>query len=70
MPGEFLTIQEAADEMKVSRVKLWRWIRDGKLVAHQSGRDLREKLVRRADIEALLAPTPILPAEARKKVAA
>ena len=69
MPGEFLTIQEAADEMRISRVKLWRWIRDGKLVAHQSGRDLREKLVRREDVEALLAPTP-MPVEPAKKVAA
>jgi len=69
MPGEFLTIQEAADEMRISRVKLWRWIRDGKLVAHQSGRDLREKLVRREDVEALLAPTP-MPVESVKKVAA
>ncbi len=69
MSGEFLTIQEAADEMKISRVKIWRWIRDGKLVAHQSGRDLREKLVRREDVEALLAPTPI-PIERAKKAAA
>ncbi|MDP9470818.1 MAG: helix-turn-helix domain-containing protein [Chloroflexota bacterium] len=69
MPGDFLTIQEAADEMKISRVKIWRWIRDGKLVAHQSGRDLREKLVRREDVEGLLAPTPI-PVEQTKKAAA
>ena len=69
MPGEFLTIQEAADEMRISRVKLWRWIRDGTLVAHQSGRDLREKLVRREEVEALLAPTP-MPVESVKKVAA
>ncbi len=69
MGDDFLTMQQAADELGVSRVKLWRWIRAGKLVAHQSGRDLREKLIRRSDLEALLKPTP-MPVNNAKKAAA
>lgn len=59
MADDFLTLQQATEEFGINRVKLWRWMRDGRLVAHQSGRDLREKLVRRADVAALLEPTPI-----------
>ena len=69
MTEDFLTLQEAAEVFQVSRVKLWRWVRDGRLAAHQSGRDLREKLVRREDVAALLAPTPIV-IGAPKKAAA
>ena len=63
---EYLTLQQAADLMGVSRFKLWRLVRDGKLTAHVSERDRREKLVRRADVEALMQPRPI----ARGKAAA
>ncbi len=69
MTNDFLTLQEAADLMGVSRFKLWRLVREGKLVAHQSERDRREKLVRRADIESLLTPRPI-EADRAKKAAA
>ena len=69
MADDFITLQEAADEFGVNRVKVWRWIKGGRLVAHQSGRDLREKLVRRSDVEELLKPTPLSIGEA-KKVAA
>jgi excisionase family DNA binding protein len=69
MDSDLMTIQEAAEEFKISRVKIWRWVRDGRLTALQSGRDLREKLVRRSEVEALLAPTPIR-SGAPKKVAA
>jgi len=69
MNKDFLTLQEAADVMGVSRFKLWRLVRDGKLVAHQSERDRREKLVRRADVEAVIKPRPIA-LDPAKKVAA
>jgi len=69
MDNDFLTLQQAADEFQVNRVKLWRWIKAGRLVAHQSGRDLREKLVRRSDVEALLLPTPIRSEDAKKAAA-
>ncbi len=69
MTNDFLTLQEAADLMGVSRFKLWRLVRDGKLVAHQSERDRREKLVRRTDIEALMTPRPIEVDRAKKAAA-
>ncbi len=69
MADDYLTLREAAAEFGVNRVKLWRWIRDGHLTAHQSGRDLREKLVRRTDVATLLTPTP-LTLDTPKKLAA
>jgi hypothetical protein len=69
MADDFLSLQQAADEFGLNRVKLWRWIKAGRLVAHQSGRDQREKLVRRGDVVALLKPTPIPVGEAKKAAA-
>ena len=54
-----LTLGEAAEMFGIPRIKLWRWVKAGKLIAHQSERDLRQKLVRRADVEGLLRPRPI-----------
>lgn len=65
MPDEYLSLQEAAELMGVSRFKLWRLLKEGKLTAYQSERDRREKLVSRREVEALIRPTPIA-----KKVAA
>ena len=69
MNEEYLSLQEAADLMGVSRFKLWRLVREGKLAAHQSERDRREKLVRRADVEAVIRPRPIPSAPAKKAAA-
>lgn len=67
---EYLTLQEAAELIGVSRFKLWRLVRDGKLVAHLSERDRRERLVRRGDVEELVKPRPIdLGTDAKKAVA-
>jgi len=62
MDDEMLTLGQAAEEYGMSRQKLWRWVRAGRLVAYQGGRDLRERLVRRADLDRLFAPTPMVPA--------
>jgi excisionase family DNA binding protein len=67
MDPEYLSLQEAADLMGVSRFKIWRLVREGKLETFESERDRRERLVRRTDIEALIRPRPSDPA---KKVAA
>jgi len=57
---EYLTVQEAADNLGVSRFTVWRLIRDEELTAYQSSVDRRRKLVRRADVEALKQPKAIL----------
>ena len=64
---EFLTVQEAAQLMGVSRFTVWRRIKDGQLQAYEAGVDRRVRLVKRADIEALMRPQPI---EESKKEAA
>lgn len=56
---EFLTMSEAAALFGVSRVKLWRAAKAGRLETWQSERDRRATLVRRRDVEALLAPQPV-----------
>ena len=68
MDAEYLSLQEAADLMGVSRFKMWRLVRDGKLETFESERDRREKLVRRVDVEALIRPRRS--ADQAKKVAA
>jgi excisionase family DNA binding protein len=64
---DFLTLQQAADLMRVHRITVWRLVRDGKLRMYQSETNRRVKLVKRADVEALMRPRPI---EERGKVAA
>ncbi len=61
MPNEFISLQEAAEVLEVSRFTLWRLIRDGQLTAYQSSSDRRRKLVRREDVEALKQPRPVDP---------
>jgi excisionase family DNA binding protein len=57
-----LTISQAAEEFGIPRIKLYRWMKAGRLSAYRSGRDERSKLVRRGDVEALLGHAPITPA--------
>ena len=56
---DFLTLQQAADIMRVHRITVWRLARDGKLRMYQSETNRRVKLVKRADVEALMRPRPI-----------
>ena len=56
---DFLTLQQAADLMKVHRITVWRLVRDGKLQMYQSETNRRVKLVKRTDVEALMRPRPI-----------
>jgi excisionase family DNA binding protein len=56
---DFLTLQQAADLMRVHRITVWRLVRDGKLRMYQSETNRRVKLVKRADVGALMTPQPI-----------
>ena len=58
MSGDYLSLTAAAELMNVSRFTMWRLVKDGKLRVYESERDRREKLVRRADVEALVRPRP------------
>jgi excisionase family DNA binding protein len=66
--GEYLTVQEAAELMGVSRFTVWRRIRAGELPVYQSGVDRRARLVKRTDVEALMRPHAVEDVE--KKAAA
>ena len=56
LEDEFLTFSEAAGYLGVSRVTLWRRVRDGSLPTHQTSSSKREKLVKRKDLDALRRP--------------
>jgi len=56
---DFVTMQQAADLMGVSRWTLWRLVKEGRLPSYQSELNRRVKLVRRADLAALMTPKRI-----------
>jgi len=56
---DFVTIQQAAKLLGVHRITVWRLVRDGRLQAYQSPINRRVKLVKRADLTALMTPQPI-----------
>lgn len=60
MPGEYLTLNEAAELMNVSRATLWRRMREGELQTYQSAQDRRVRLVKRSEVEELMRPRPIM----------
>ncbi len=56
---DFLTLTDAATYLGVSRQTLWRRIRDGVLPVHMSEINRRERLVKRADLDAVRTPHTI-----------
>jgi excisionase family DNA binding protein len=56
---DFVTITEATRIMGVSRWTLYRLIDAGQLQTYRSPINRRVKLVKRADLERLMTPTPI-----------
>lgn len=57
-----MTAREAAEYMRISKRKMWQLLSQGVLASQDDPLDGRVKLVKRADVEALLAKS--------KKVAA
>ena len=47
---KFFTYAEAAKALGISKVSLWRWIRDGKLETYRIG---REVLIEKTEVERL-----------------
>lgn len=72
MKNEYMTLGEAADFLEISRATLWRRIREEEIQTFQSAQDKRVRLVRRADIEEMTTPRPIIhtPLELESKTAA
>lgn len=63
MPGEFLTLNQAAEELGVNRVTLWRRVQKGQIRLYQSDQDQRVRLVKREDIERMKQPVMVDPAK-------
>ena len=59
--SKYLSLSEAAKYLGVSRVTVWRRIRDGTLASYQASTSRREKLVRRRDLDELRRPRQVIP---------
>lgn len=68
MEKEYLTLNEAAEYAGISRATLWRRMRAGELQTYQAAQDRRIRLVKRAEVDALMQPRPIsyTPAEGQE----
>jgi excisionase family DNA binding protein len=67
--SDLMKITDAAEAFNIPRIKLYRWMKSGRLQARRSGRDERIKLVSRADVAALLGDEPIDLDDAKKLAA-
>ncbi len=66
MSQDYLSVDEAANELGVSRATVWKWLRRHDIDTFRVFGD-RRTLIRRADIARLREPIPI---DALKKAAA
>ncbi len=57
--GEYLTLQEAADLLGVSRFRMARMAKDQRLPVYSRPADRRIRLFRRSDVERLQEPQPL-----------
>lgn len=57
---DYLNLQEAAELLGVSRWTVWRRVRTGQLPTYTAGVDQRARLIKRADVEALMQPQLVL----------
>ncbi len=65
VPSEWLTAGEAAQHLKVKTRTLLRWVRQGKVKGFAlSGTKRRVWRFRRADLDAALLESPVLPCQA------
>lgn len=53
-----MAMGEAQELLGVSNFTIWKMVKEGRLATFRSRVDRRKKLVRRADVEALLTPEP------------
>jgi excisionase family DNA binding protein len=67
---DYLTMQEAADELGVTRFTISRLVRAGTLASYASPLNRRQKLVKREDVEALREPVPLNPVDEMGKAVA
>ncbi len=68
MEPEHVSMREAREMLGVSNFTIWQMVKDGRLPAYESRTDRRKKLIRVADIRALMEPgSPV--AEAKKAAA-
>ena len=59
MEKEYLTLNEAAELIGISRATLWRRMRNGELQTYQAAQDRRVRLVKRSEVLELMEPRPI-----------
>lgn len=64
---EFLTLQEVADLLRVDARTVHRWIAAGRLVSYLPG---KERLIKRADLDAFIESTREAPGRRGRKVGA
>ncbi len=57
----YMTMAQAAEYAGVSRVKLWRMVKSGRLPVYEDPRDARVKLVKRDELDAALQPIRLAP---------
>ena len=58
MQEDYLSLGDAAEHAGVSRVTIWRMVKAGTLPVYKNPRDRREKLVKRAELDAALMIVP------------
>jgi len=59
MSEDFVTMREAQEILGVSNFTIWQMVKDGRLPTFRSEVDRRKKLIRRSDLDAMMAPRPI-----------
>jgi excisionase family DNA binding protein len=58
MDKQYLSVNEMAAELSISRSSAWRWVREGELQTYRFVGD-RKTYVKRDDLEKLREPIPI-----------
>lgn len=54
----FISLREARENLGVSKMKMWRLVKEGTIKTYENPLDKRTKLVRYEDVEKLKQPRP------------